>query len=151
MKELLDHINEVSKYGLFKNIDEENKELNLEKYLVKIYNSYFEIEYKYDEKEYPEFDNTELLQIRENIKSNFPNFGYYKIANEITDIENETENLIGDSIDDLNDIILDLQEIKWRAENTSENDSKWFFKLIFNSHTKNHIINLLNYLKDTKI
>ena len=151
MKELLDQINEISKYGLIKNFDEKNKELNLEKNLVKIYNSYFEIEYVFDEKKYPEFDNTELLKIRENIESNFPNFGYYKIPNEIAEIENESENLIGDSVDDLSDIILDLQEIKWRAKNTSENDSKWFFKLIFESHTKNHIINLLNYLKETKI
>ena len=150
MKELLDQINEISKYGLIKNLNEENKEKNLEKNLVKIYNSYFEIEYEFDENDYPEFEKTELLNIRENIESNFPKFGFYKIANEISEIENEYENLIGDSIDDLTDIIFDLQETKWRTENTSENDAKWFYKFTFETHTKNHLINLLNYINQIK-
>jgi len=147
MKELLDKINEISKYGLIKNLNEEGKTKKLERNLVKIYDLYFENGYQFDETEYPEFNKKDFLNIRENIESNFPKFGYYKIATS-TKIENETEYLIADSIDDLNDIIFDLQEVKWRIENTSENDAKWFFNLIFESHTKSHIINLLNYLKE---
>ncbi len=150
MKELLDQINEISKFGFVKNLDEKDKTKSLEKYLVKIYDLYFKNEYKFDETEYPKFDSKSLINIRENLESNFPNFGYYKIANKINEVENDNEYFIGDSIDDLNDIIFDLQEIKWKSENTSENDAKWFFNFIFESHTKNHIINLLNYLKETK-
>ncbi|WP_177764412.1 DUF5063 domain-containing protein [Flavobacterium sp. I3-2] len=150
MKELLDPINEISKYGLLENLNEKDKTKNLERNLVKIYDLYFENEFEFDETEYPEFNKKDFSNIRENIASNFPKFGYYKIATLITEIENEVENLIADSIDDLNDIILDLQEVKWRTENTSVNDAKWFFNLIFESHTKNHIINLLNYLRETE-
>lgn len=146
MIQLLDQIDEISKYGLFKNLNEENKELNLERKLVKIYNYYFETQYKFDENEYPEFNNFEYSIIRENLLSNFPNFSFYKVAIEIDNIENESENVLADALDDLCDIIHDLQEIKWRAENTSENDAKLFFKFVFESHTKKHILNLLNYL-----
>ena len=150
MQEILDQINEISKYGLTKNSIEKDKEKNLEKHLVKIYNSYFETEYTFDESNYPEFKKNEILNIRENIQSNFPNFGYYKIAKEIENIYSETEYFVGDAIDDLADIIIDLQEIKWHAENNSEDDAKWFFKFIFENHTKQHLIALLNYLNQTK-
>lgn len=115
MIELLEQIDEILKYGLFKNLNEENKELNLEKKLVAIYNCYFKTEYKFDENEYPEFKKLEYSKIRENIVSNFPNFGFYKVATEIDNIENESENVLSDSLDDLCDLIIDLQEIKWRA------------------------------------
>ena len=149
MIELLEQIDEISKYGLFKNLNEKNKEVNLEKKLVEIYNYYFKTEYEFDENEYPEFNKLEYSKIRENIISNFQNFGFYKVATEIDKIENESEIVLADSLDDLCDIIIDLQEVKWRVENTSENNAKWFFKLIFESHTKNHILNLLKYLGET--
>lgn len=57
---------------------------------------------------------------------------------------------MGDATDDLTDIILDLLQIKWRIENNSPNDGLWYFQLIFASHTQQHIIDLLNYLKQRK-
>ena len=67
---------------------------------------------------------------------------------EIKQIRKEPEIGTGDAIDDLLDIIYDLLEIKWRKENNSENDAWWFFELIFYSHTQQHLIDLLNYLKN---
>ncbi|KUJ53355.1 hypothetical protein [Chryseobacterium sp. JAH] len=57
---------------------------------------------------------------------------------------------IGDAIDDLSDIILDLLQIKWRIENNSPDDGLWYFQLVFSSHTQQHIIDLLSYRKQRK-
>ena len=54
----------------------------------------------------------------------------------------------GYAVDDLSDIILDLLEVKWRIENNNLADGIWYFKLIFQSHTQQHIINLLRFMKE---
>jgi hypothetical protein len=71
----------------------------------------------------------------------------YKTILDIEEIDNLKDVSIGDAVDDLSDIIIDLLEIKWRIENNSLADGLWFFEFIFNNHTKLHILELLNYLK----
>jgi len=147
MTELIPTINEIVKYGLQPNLTATDKEKLLEKDLVKIYNLYFDIKYKFDETAFPDFDKTEYSDIRQNVTSNFKDFGFYKIILDINDIDNTKDNGIGDAIDDLTDIIFDLLEIKWRIENNSLADGLWFFELIFYSHTQQHILDLLNFMK----
>lgn len=147
MKELIPTINEIIKYGLQPNLTVNDKEKLLERYLVKIYDLYFDIEYKYDEKDYLDFDKSQFPDIRQNVSSNFKDYGLYKTVLDINDIDNITDNAIGDAIDDLSDIIFDLLEIKWRIENNSLADGLWFFELIFYGHTKQHILDLLNFMK----
>jgi hypothetical protein len=147
MKELIPTIDEIVKFGLFPNLKNENKNELLEKNLVKIYSMYFEANYKFDEKDYEEFDIEKFPNIRQNIETNFKDFGFYKMLLDINDFENKTENTLGDSVDDLLDIIIDLLEVKWRIENNSLDDGLWFFKFIFRSHTQQHILDLLNYIK----
>jgi len=147
MKELIPTINEIVKYGLQPNLTITDKEKLLERHLVKIYDLYFGIEYKFDETEFPDFDKSKLTEIRQNVTSNFKHFGFYKTILDINDIENLKNNSIGDAIDDLSDIITDLLEIKWRIENNSLADGLWFFELTFYSHTQQHILDLLNFMK----
>ena len=147
MKELIPIINEIVKFGLQPNLTENDKEKLLERHLVKIYDLYFDIEYKYDETDYLDFDKSQHPEIRQNVSSNFMDFGFYKTILDINDIDNLKDNAIGDAIDDLSDIIFDLLEIKWRIENNSLADGLWFFELIFYSHTQQHILDLLNYMK----
>ena len=147
MKELIPTINEIIKYGIEPNLTTSDKEKMLEKSLVQIYNLYFNIAYKFDETEYPEFEIIEYSEIRQIVTSNFKDFGLYKTMLDIKDIDNLKDNAIGDSIDDLTDIIRDLLEIKWRIEKNSLADGLWFFELIFYSHTQQHILDLLNYMK----
>lgn len=147
MEKLLKNINVVIKYGLNSNLIELDKEINLERSLVNIYQSYFEYNYEFDQNEYEDFDKSKFPNIVENIKSNFPDFGFYNIHLSITETPNSSNNqALGDAIDDLSDIMYDLLEVKWRLENNSIDDGIWFFKFIFESHTKQHIIDLLNYL-----
>jgi hypothetical protein len=147
MTELVPTINEIVKYGLQSNLTVADKEKLLERHLVKIYDLYFDIEYKFDETDFPDVDKSQLPDIRQNVSSNFKDFGFYKTILDINDIENLKDNAIGDAIDDLSDIIADLLEIKWRIENNSLADGLWYFQLIFYSHTQQHILNLLNFMK----
>lgn len=147
MTELIPTINEIVKYGLQPNLTVTNKEQLLERNLVKIYDLYFDIEYKFDERDFPDFDKSQLPDIRQNVESNFKDYGFYKTILDINDIDNLKENAIGDAIDDLTDIITDLLEIKWRIENNSLADGLWYFQLIFYGHTQQHILDLLNYMK----
>ena len=147
MNEIIEIITGITKYGLNPNLDIKNKQTELEKNLVKIYSKFFEIEYKFDDSDYPDFKKVELPNIIENVKNNFPDFGlYHKVLNS-HELYKDVENSVGDATDDLSDIIFDLLEIKWRNENNSEQDALWFFELIFKSHTQQHIISLLNFMK----
>jgi hypothetical protein len=147
MKELIPTINEIVKYGLQPNLIVNDKEKLLERHLIKIYDLYFDIDSKYDETDYLDFDKSQHPEIRKNVSSNFKDFGFYKTILDINDIDNLKDNAIGDAIDDLSDIIFDLLEIKWRIENNSLADGLWFFELIFYSHTQQHILDLLNFMK----
>lgn len=146
MEEIIKIIDEIVKYGLNPNLEVDDKEVDLEKNLVKLYAKFFEIDYEYDKMDYPEFEKAKLPNIIENVKNNFPDFGFYHEVVNIHNIAKDAENVTGDAIDDLADIIFDLLEIKWRKENNSENDAFWFFELIFRSHTQKHIISLLNFI-----
>ena len=147
MTELIPTINEIVKYGLQPNLTVINKEKLLERDLVKIYNLYFNIKFDFDKTDYADFNKTNLPHIRQNIESNFNDFGYYKTILDINDIDNLQDNAIGDAVDDLSDILVDLLEIKWRIENNSLADGLWFFELTFYSHIQQHILDLLNYMK----
>lgn len=147
MTELIPTINEIVKYGLQPNLTVTDKEKLLERHLVKIYNLYFDIEYKYDETNFPDFENSQLPDIRQNVTNNFKDFGFYKTILDINELDNLSDHAMGDAIDDLSDIISDLLEIKWRIENNSLSDGLWFFELTFYSHTQQHILDLLNFMK----
>ena len=147
MNQLINIINEITKYGLNPNLEHSDKEKDLEKYLVEIYAKYFHIKYVFDEKDYADYEYAGQNKIRENVISNFPSFGLYHNLSELNKIENKADLVVGDAVDDLTDIILDLLEIKWRAETNSENDAWWYFELIFYSHTQQHLIDLLNFMK----
>jgi hypothetical protein len=147
MTELIPTINEIIKYGLEPNLTVDDKEKLLERNLVKIYDLYFDIKYDFDKTNFQDFDKSQLSNIRQNVESNFKDYGLYKTILDINDIDNLKDNTIGDAIDDLTDIIIDLLEIKWRIETNSLEDGLWYFELTFYSHTQQHILDLLNYMK----
>lgn len=151
-KQLIRTINQIVKFGLEQNIEisKDERNLVLEKSLISIYSLYFEIQYENDNTDFEEYDDIKYVNIRKNIESNFPDFGYYTIALDLMDINNKDNMAIGDAIDDLSDIILDLLQIKWRMENNSQNNGLWYFEVIFSGHTQQHIIDLLKYLKQQK-
>ena len=147
MNELITIIDEITKFGLQPMVAIKNREKDLEKNLVDLYHWYFKVKYIFDENEYKDFDKTLLLNIKENVGQNFTNFGFYKTILDIKETSNLNDVALGDANDDLMDIITDLLEVKWRIQNNSKDDGMWFFKLIFETHTKQHLLDLLNYLE----
>lgn len=147
MKDIIHIINEIIKYGLEPGLNVVDKEKLLEKNLITIYSYYFDVEDKFDKSDFPEFKKPELDDIRINVESNFKDFGFYCKVLAPLEIDEEVDISLGDTIDDLSDIIIDLLEIKWRIENNSLTDGLWFFDLTFYNHTQQHILDLLNYMK----
>jgi hypothetical protein len=147
MTELIATIDDIVKFGLQPNLSVADRDKALERNLVKIYSLYFHISYQFDSRDFPDFSKSGLPDIRHNVTTNFPEFGFYKTVLDYDDIDNLKECGIGDAVDDLTDIINDLLEIKWRIENNSLADGLWFFDLIFKGHTQQHILDLLNYMK----
>jgi len=145
MTDLIPTINEIVKFGLQPNLTVINRDILLERNLIKVYSLYFEINYIYDDTDFPDFEYP--LNIRENIESNFKDFGYYKTVMDVIELSNLKDICIGDAIDDLTDITIDLLEIKWRIENNSLADGLWYFQFAFSTHTQQHILDLLNYMK----
>ena len=148
MEKLVQAINEIIKYGLNPKVQIKNKEQDLERHLVKLYQLSFEIEYNFDERKFQDFNKSTLPNIRENVAKNFPEFRWYHTILNSPEIMQKAKLATGDAIDDLADIIQDLIEIKWRFENNSEANGWWFFEFIFKAHSKNHLIDLLHYLKN---
>ena len=60
----------------------------------------------------------------------------------------ELELATRDAIDDLTDIIKDLLVVKWRFENTSKIDAIWDFEFSMRTHSKQHLVDLLKYMKE---
>ncbi|MEM6803128.1 MAG: DUF5063 domain-containing protein [Bacteroidota bacterium] len=150
MKTLIEIVDEIIRYGLGIGRGEVDKERALEESLIQLYAIYFRIEFEFDEKEYPDFDKKFFPHVIDHVKENFPNFGMYYTVLNLSDVGEEAEIGIGDAIDDLSDIIYDLLELKWKYEHNSEADAAWFFSMIFPSHTQQHLLDLLNFMKSNK-
>jgi hypothetical protein len=149
MTELISTINEIVKYGLTANLITADRDKFLERNLVKIYGLYLDISFDIDDLEYQDSERIEHYIARQNVESNFKDFGFYKtITGNIEDFNDLSNFGVGDAIDDLTDIISDLLEVKWRIENNSLNNGLGHFELIFKIHTQQHILELLNYLKN---
>lgn len=106
------------------------------------------IEYKFDETDYPDNSSFDLSAIRKKVDKRFPDLGSYNIAIDVCEKIGESEIATGDAIDDLTDITLDLLRVRWRFENTSNNDALWHFELSFRSHWGRHLRDLQLYLHE---
>lgn len=147
MNQLISTINEIVRYGLQPNVTGADHEKLLERHLVKIYDLYFDIDFKIDEREFPDFDISNYPNIRQNVARNFPDFGLYKTILDVNDLNTFKDVGTGDAIDDLSEIISDLLELRWRIENNSLADGLSYFERIFRSHTQQHMLDLLAYMK----
>lgn len=143
---LLTAINKITAFGLQPHVTVANRDLYLEQCLVEIYHCYLDTGDHFDDKDYPDFDPGMLAGIRQHAASNFKHFGFYKPIPDINDFTNLQDVATGDAIDDLADIIQDLLEVKWRIEHNSIDNGLWYFKFIFKTHTRQHVLDLLNYL-----
>lgn len=148
MSELRKLIDQITEFGINPKVELTDKADVLKKLLVGIYSEYLKTEFEFDETDYedePDFDYKEIL---ENVKTNFPDFGWYSSVLDSNKMEPNVEIGIGDELDDLTDIIKDLLVVKWKMENTSMDDALWQFQFSMQSHSEQHLVDLLKRLKE---
>jgi hypothetical protein len=63
---------------------------------------------------------------RKSISPRFPELGLY--ASIVPGPPSDLDGVVGDAIDDLVDIALDLEEVLWRSEHVSQEDAAWHFR-----------------------
>ena len=148
MSELRKLIDQITEFGINPKVKLNDKSDFLKKLLVGIYFEYLNTEDEFDETDYDNEPNFDDIEIRKNVKSNFPDFGWYSMVLDLNKIEPNVEIGSGDALDDLTDIIKDLLVVKWKMDNTSEKDALWEFKFSMRTHSEQHLIDLLRFIKE---
>jgi len=148
LSELRKLIDQITEFGINPKVELTDKIDVLKKLLVGIYSEYLNVKFEFDETNYDEEPDFDYKEIREIVKSNFPNFDWYSIVLDSNKMEPNIETGCGDELDDLTDIIKDLLAVKWRMENTSRNDALWHFDFSMRTHSEQHLVDLLKRLKD---
>ena len=148
MRKLRKLIDKITEFGTNPKVELTDKDDYLKKLLVGIYSEFLNIESEFDETDYNEEFDFDYKEIRIKVESNFPDFGCYGKILDINKITQESELGAGNAIDDLTDIIKDLLAVKWRFENTSRIDAIWVFEFSMRTHSEQHLVNLLKYIKE---
>lgn len=77
------------------------------------------------------------------VAARFANYGLYPVSDPAASIE-DAEGM-GDAIDDLMDLTLDMREVVWLADQAGQNDAHWSFRLHY-FHWGRHARELSLYL-----
>ncbi|MQP53723.1 MULTISPECIES: DUF5063 domain-containing protein [unclassified Flavobacterium] len=148
MSKLRKLIDQITEFGINPKVETSDKIDVLKKLLVEIYSEYLNVEFEFDNKEYDEEPEFDYAKIRQNVKSNFPEFDWYSMVLDLNEMKPNVEIGIGDALDDLTDIIKDLLAVKWKMDNTSDMDALWEFDFSMRAHSEQHLINLLKFIKE---
>lgn len=148
MSDLKSVLDELTYFGITPNVEYSDKLGRLKLLLVNLYAHYLEVSFEHDENDYNKSPEFKYNEIRPIVESNFPGLGFYHSLFGSHDVSHDADVVMGDGIDDLTDIIKDMLDVKWRFENTSNNNALWYFELHMRSHSEQHLIDLLKYLKD---
>jgi hypothetical protein len=79
----------------------------------------------------------------EKLGKRFPEMGLYPAVDPTGALGGDAG--VGDAIDDLADLTLDMREVVWLAENVGIDDAQWMFRLQY-LHWGTHARELANYL-----
>jgi hypothetical protein len=80
--------------------------------------------------------------VRLKIVEKFPQLGLYNVPEHVTEKIAETEVGVGDAIDDLADIYVDLKNVLWHWKHSSEERALWHLWFAFTFHLKPHLRDL---------
>ena len=85
--------------------------------------------------------------MRELISPRFPELGYYNVPSSVTQHIAESGVDVGDAIDDVADIAIELYEVLCRFDHTSTDDALWYFSNSYSNHWEQHLRELQLYLQ----
>lgn len=116
-------------------------ELDLELRLVvaldRLVAAVHEVRFEFDGAEYPEAPRFAYPSARALVSSRFPDFGPYSVPASMR--PENTEVMLGDAVDDLADLIIELRDVEWRFEHTSDADALWQLENGFRAHWAAHV------------
>ena len=98
--------------------------------------------YAFDDRDYPDAPSKDYQTLRQIVASRFPELGHYNIPGSVTQHIAEADMHVGDAIDDITDIALDLYDVQWRWENTSVGNALWYFTNSYSNHWEEHVRDL---------
>ena len=78
------------------------------------------------------------------VRQAFPKFGYYAVVDPVPDPDAEVT--MGDAIDDMADIALDLQQVLWLWDHARQDEAVWLFQFGYRSHWGAHLHELRRYV-----
>jgi hypothetical protein len=126
--------------------DAEGREAALALNLDRLALAYHYSEYKFDETDYPDAPRKDYQELREIVSALFPEYGYYNVAARISVEISEGGLHVGDAIDDITDIAIDMDEVLWLWKNTSVDNALWEFKQGYENHWGMHLRCLQLYI-----
>lgn len=144
MEDLKRHISEFLNF--VEKPSDKDKYVLLEKHLLSIYSNVLNLQNS-SERSTEEPKSIEYKELRKRIEINFQELGFYHMILNVHEITAEPELALGDAIDDLTDIVKDLKEVMSLSDN---NTFFWQLNFNFNSHFKEHLVNLIYYLNEFK-
>jgi len=106
------------------------------------------LEFVFDETEYPDAPEKNYNDTYKTICSRFPMLGYYNVVANISKNIVESEVCVGDAIDDIADIVGDLEQVLWYFRNTSKDNALWHYQESFKRHWGTHLRELQLCLHD---
>ena len=82
----------------------------------------------------------------ESLKNSYPSLGFYRVLDSVDVTMEEPVLIVGDSLDDLADIVSDFETTLWYFDNSPGQNALWHLQFQFKHHTEYHIRNLQYYL-----
>lgn len=124
--------------------------LALEVVLDKLALAHNFIDFQFDAADHREAPREDYKRLRQLAEARFPGFGYYNLPGSITENIAESTMVVGDALDDVADIAVDLHEIAWCWDNNSPEDALWHFQFGYESHWGEHLRSLRLYILAAK-
>ena len=104
-----------------------------------------DVSYTFDKRDYPDAPRKDYNAMRQIVSARFPELGYYNVPSAVTKHIAESDIDVGDAIDDIADIAIELYEVLCRFDHTSEDDAPWYFSNSYTTHWEQHLRELQLY------
>ena len=143
-------INEIIKYGISSNYRSGKHLRELKKKLIELLLFYEKNDFFVDDTEYPEFDRSEYFYVKDNLKLNFPSLNNYKIFSNSININDLQDVQVKNVVEDLNEIFLDLLEVKHNLEQNGLYAGTNAFEFLYEMRMEEKILNVISYITRLK-
>ncbi|MBM4778702.1 MAG: DUF5063 domain-containing protein [Archangiaceae bacterium] len=112
-------------------------ELRLVRAVDRLVVAVHDVRFEFDVAEYADAPRFAYGAARALVTSRFPEFGSYSVPASMR--PTNTEVMLGDAVDDLADLIIELRAVEWCFAHASEADALWHLENGFRTHWAAHV------------